>query len=100
MKKILALIILSVCALAAQAKIVAKSTGQVGSVLLMDEKCEGLEKGQKLVVISHKAVKLGEGCWLKVAGDIYLVSPQLGQAVVPEDSFEWVANETTRPSQI
>jgi hypothetical protein len=100
MKKILIALILALVSTLGFAKIIAKSTGSVGSILLMDEKCTEGPGGQQLVVIDLAAKKLGDGCWVKIDEIVYLMSPQLGNAVVPAEAFSWVEKETTRSGTI
>ena len=97
MKKFLVALMIALSPFLALAKIVGKSTGESGSVLLTDEKCaKDLEKGFKLIVINHKAEKLDEGCWLKHEGVVYFVSDILGNGGVPEDAFDWFVKDSTR----
>ena len=79
----------------ALSKVVGKSTGTQGSVLLTDEPCQK-GPGLRLIVIDNAAKKLDEGCWVKGNGQVGLYAEILGAMALPEDAFDWFEKDSTR----
>jgi hypothetical protein len=90
--------LLAVLALAGEAKIVGKSTGSAGSILLQDDPCEELPTAFKFTIISPAAKPMHFGCWILVDDVVYVSSPTLGNGSFPADGFEWFKKTTTRSS--
>jgi hypothetical protein len=90
--------LLAVWALAGEAKIVGKSMGAKGAILLQDDPCDEMPSAFKMTVIDLAAKPIHFGCWILNDGIVYLASPTMGQGAFPADGFEWFKKTTTRSS--
>lgn len=88
MKKLLAIFLCLFLAFPVNAKIVAKSQGTQGSILLTDDKCEGTPFF-KLEARNHKNEVVITGCWFLHKTTVVALGDEGQVGTFELDVFDW-----------